>query len=1132
MLLLAVPLGPAYAQGGGSGGGILDQLIQFLTTVAGQIRSLPEVFNRLAQPPGEPPFGGSGEAALAPVVRTNNPPRIAPLKNRVSIPHVPVSFQVVADDLDGDPVRYSADDLPLGATFEPTAGLFRWTPRDRDVDTSYVIIVRATDGRAITSKRIRITVVGPSEEGTALAEEEIIGTGDVVEDVLPEEEVTGPTYTLAAPDQPIKLRPIGNQTINVRESFKVFLSTVPSRRGTLYTVSPLPSGAQINQTSGVFQWAPERTGDVRLTFTATNGQYSDTKTVTVSVPNHPPALPLIGRQTALSGKLFSLDVGGFDPDGDPLTYSLVSASGSPSGMSLGQRTGMFSWRQPLTGGYRITYKVDDGLLSSTGTFDLTVKEDATAVNLPPSFTEVNDITVQPLQEVRFTVSARDPEQGLVLIFLEESTRPDRATFQDNTFSWTPSVSHVGKRYPVTFTASDTENITQMTVTITVIPQAKNPPRWVAGLEPPLAKAVNEGGSVSFDVKAESALQPLTYTASGLPAGASFGVSPNDPTVRRFSWAPGYTDGQPAPYSITFSVSNADGSVLGTTAITVSNVNQRPTITTGPATGGYSVQEGGQLSFLIQAADADPEDQGALRCSLSSTPSLTGAGYNCSTGVFTWVPDVGWAGSYPGVTFTFTDTGGLSISAQTSITVTPQPFSFSLSNSGSVSAVQGSAAPPVTITTTLTSGSAQPVSFSAAGLPAGATPSFSPANCSPSCSTSLTITTAASTPVGTYPITVKGSGGGIDQFTALSLTVTTLPPSFSFSLSNSGSVSAVQGSAAPPVTITTTLTSGSAQPVSFSAAGLPAGALASFSAATCTPSCTRTLSISTSGATPVGSHAVTVAATGGEVTRTTTFNLTVTATPFDFSLSNGGARSVVQGSTVSNTITISSIAGAPEVVSFSADAEVLISFNEPNGFGWKLLGVLAPRAAAAVPGMTFSFSPTACTPTCSTTLSVATNGSVPTGNYAVTVTGTAPSRSRTTVFTLTVTAPLNFTLANGGNRTVQKGSSTANTITATLSSGASQSVSFSASGFPSGVSGSFSPTACTPTCSATLTMTAQSSAAAGSYPITVTGTAGSLSRTTSFTLSVTNPPTPAGSLIQIIQESLRGILGRITNLFSR
>ena len=48
-----------------------------------------------------------------------------------------------------------------------------------------------------------------------------------------------------------------------------------------------------------------------------------------------------------------------------------------------------------------------------------------------------------------------------------------------------------------------------------------------------------------------------------------------------------------------------------------------------------------------------------------------------------------------------------------------------------------------------------VSFTLAGLPAGAAAAFDPASCTVPCSTTLTVATVPSTPAGAYPITVTG-----------------------------------------------------------------------------------------------------------------------------------------------------------------------------------------------------------------------------------------------------------------------------------------------------------------------------------------------------------------------------------------
>ncbi|HEX2229509.1 MAG TPA: hypothetical protein VHM64_20425 [Candidatus Binatia bacterium] len=97
----------------------------------------------------------------------------------------------------------------------------------------------------------------------------------------------------------------------------------------------------------------------------------------------------------------------------------------------------------------------------------------------------------------------------------------------------------------------------------------------------------------------------------------------------------------------------------------------------------------------------------------------------------------------------------------------------------------------------------------------------------------------------------------------------------------------------------------------------------------------------------------------------------------------------------------------------------------------------------------------------------------------------------------------FSLSHGGNKSVIRGQSVSNAITATLVSGSAQAISFSTSGLPSGVTDSYSSSnSCTPTCSRTLNITTASSTATGSYPIRVSATGGGITKTTTFDLAVT------------------------------
>ncbi|WP_042365383.1 glycosyl hydrolase family 8 [Streptacidiphilus neutrinimicus] len=97
--------------------------------------------------------------------------------------------------------------------------------------------------------------------------------------------------------------------------------------------------------------------------------------------------------------------------------------------------------------------------------------------------------------------------------------------------------------------------------------------------------------------------------------------------------------------------------------------------------------------------------------------------------------------------------------------------FSLSESPATASVVAGSAATTTVSTAVTSGSAQSVALSASGLPAGATAAFSPASVTAGGGSTLTVTTSATTPAGSYPVTVTGTAASGSHSATLTLTVT-------------------------------------------------------------------------------------------------------------------------------------------------------------------------------------------------------------------------------------------------------------------------------------------------------------------------------------------------------------------------
>jgi hypothetical protein len=116
----------------------------------------------------------------------------------------------------------------------------------------------------------------------------------------------------------------------------------------------------------------------------------------------------------------------------------------------------------------------------------------------------------------------------------------------------------------------------------------------------------------------------------------------------------------------------------------------------------------------------------------------------------------------------------------------------------------------------------------------------------------------------------------------------------------------------------------------------------------------------------------------------------------------------------------------------------------------------------------------------------------------------------TTFTLTVPGAGSFTLKPSATAlTVAAGASGTDTITVTDVSPFAGSVTFAASGQPSGVTPTFSPASSTT--SSVLTLAVGSTVAPGTYTITVTGTSGTLAPViTTFTLTV--PPSGGACVV--------------------
>ncbi|MCA9405666.1 MAG: VCBS repeat-containing protein [Candidatus Omnitrophica bacterium] len=165
------------------------------------------------------------------------------------------------------------------------------------------------------------------------------------------------------------------------------------------------------------------------------------------------------------------------------------------------------------------------------------------------------------------------------------------------------------------------------------------------------KNVNENQLLQFTISAtDPDNDPLTYSASNLPSGASF-----NPSTRTFSWTPDYDDA--GSYN-TLMFTASDGSLQDSEiiTITVNDVNRAPVL---DAIGNKTVTEGQALSFTVTGSDPDNDST-----TFGIVDAPAGSSFDMNTGAFSWTPA---SVTTQNVTFSITD-GSLSDSEQISIQV--------------------------------------------------------------------------------------------------------------------------------------------------------------------------------------------------------------------------------------------------------------------------------------------------------------------------------------------------------------------------------------------------------------------------------------------------------------------------------
>ncbi|MDD5194778.1 MAG: C25 family cysteine peptidase, partial [Candidatus Omnitrophica bacterium] len=230
---------------------------------------------------------------------------------------------------------------------------------------------------------------------------------------------------------------------------------------------------------------------------------------------------------------------------------------------------------------------------SSVTSNHTISASFALTNRAPVLSPIGNKSANENQMLTFNITASDLD-GDALSY-SASNLPLGAAFNNSTriFSWTPAYTQAGNYTNVHFEVSDGNLTDSENITITINNVNRAPVLAAIG-----NKSINENSTLSFSISATDAdNDSLTYSATGLPSGATFNAS-----AKSFSWTPTYT--QAGNHSVTFNASDVELSDSEAITITVANTNRAPIANAGID---QSVNEGASVT-LDGSSSSDPDNQ--------------------------------------------------------------------------------------------------------------------------------------------------------------------------------------------------------------------------------------------------------------------------------------------------------------------------------------------------------------------------------------------------------------------------------------------------------------------------------------------------------------------------------------------
>ncbi len=636
----------------------------------------------------------SGDAASTTFAWTIDPPNVTmnPPGNQLSHNGDAVAPNVTGTSSNGDSLTYSATALPAFLSIDSATGTISGTVPTDAANAVYTVTVTGTDD--------------PS--GAAAS--------------------TTFDWTVDLPN--VTMNPPGNQLSHNGDSVAPNVTGTSSNGDSLtYSATGLPSFLSIDSATGAISGTVPNdasNADYTVAVTGTDDPSGVAGTTTFYWTIDPPSVTMIfpDDQSSYAGDSPGLNVTGSSSDAYALTYS---ETGLPSGLSINSATGAISGTIADTADaaiYAVTVTGTDtssGVGANTG-FYWTVNPSVVSLTSPGDQANFDGDTVS------LSLSATT-RTGNPLTF-SESGLPSGLSIDSGTGAISGTISSgadTSSPYSVTITASDAGSSGTQTFNWYIGPVSV----YVFG-PGDQTNAVGDTPDVT-NVAFDTAAQPLTFSATGLPDGLAV-----DPTTGAFTGTIASDAASGTEYAVTVTATDSVAAVQGTATFnwTVSQL--------------LLLNPGAQWNFPGDSVDLSLYTDGATSGATFSAANLpSGLTIDATTGAITGTIASGAAAGSPYSVTVTVSTG--SASASQAFTWTVQAIYL---NAPPQQANETGDSVSLSLSANVPNG--DDVTYSATGLPDGLSIDSTSGLITGTISTSATTNTVAFTPTVTVTDAVTGA----------------------------------------------------------------------------------------------------------------------------------------------------------------------------------------------------------------------------------------------------------------------------------------------------------------------------------------------------------------------------------------